>query len=121
VTHAGAAPAEGFRNLGGRLAPVLLVVQVEESDAHGDDLRIGQIRAVAALVPPLLVRGVGSRPVEFDAKQVILIEVVQVATAGMTADASLAPRSRQAVGSFHVPNVTEFQRGEGAAASVAER
>jgi hypothetical protein len=72
-----AAIAEEFRNVGRRRALGLLISQVEEADAEGDDLFVDDGPAVTALVPPLLVSRMRRHPVDFDAGQVLFVQVVR--------------------------------------------
>jgi len=99
---------------------VFLVTEVKETDVHGDDLRDGEIRAVTTFVSPLLVRWVGGGSVKFDAKGVILVEVIQVAAATLGPDAGLAPCGGQAVRALHPADVSQLEQRKRALARFAK-
>jgi hypothetical protein len=89
----------------------LLISQVRETDADGLDLLVDRVPPVAALVTPLLVFGMCGGPVYFDARPVLLVEVVQVPVAGLLPDSHLPLCRWQAVRALDAPDVTQFKQG----------
>jgi len=115
-------PAQPLRHIGGGLALAVLIFQVGESDADGLDLLVYRIPSVPALIPPLLVFGVRGGPVYFDARPVVLIQVVQVpAAATLLPDSDLPFRRWQAVRAFHALDIAQLKRGESAFTGIAKR
>ena len=121
MTDGGTPAAEPPGHIGGGLALALVIPQIEESDPDGLDLLVDGVPPVAALVPPLLVFGVRGGSVYFDARPVLLVEVVEVFAAVLLADSDLPFGGWQAVRAFYAPDVTQFKQGHDPFAGVAER
>jgi hypothetical protein len=111
VADGRASATQPLGHIGGGLAPALLISQLGESDADGLDLLVHRVPPIAALVTPLLVFGVRGGSVYFDARPVLLVEVVQVPIAGLLPDSRLPLCRWQAVRTLHAPDVTQFEQG----------
>jgi len=116
-----ATSAEPLDDIGGCLTLAPTISQIEKSDANSLDFLVHRIPSIAALVAPLLVSRVRRRSVHFDARSVVLVEVVQVPSAGLLPHSGLPLRRRETVRALHAPNITQFKERQSALACFAER
>jgi hypothetical protein len=121
VANGGAALAEELCDVGRRGTAAFLVAEVEKPDADGHDVALDENRTVTSLIPPLLSGRVGCRPVDLDTSPIALIEIVQITTSALAADAGLAPRGGQAVRPLHTSDITQLKEGQRTLARIAKR
>src|SRR5580693_8545169 len=106
---AGPAPLGQDRgDLAGHLAR--LAGDVGPPVAQGDD-PVGGAGVVAPVIAPALPDRVRRPPVELDADQLVLVEVVQVADLAVADDAGLTLGAGQPVGPLDSPDVARFEVG----------
>jgi hypothetical protein len=121
VADGGAAVAEPLGHVGRRFALGLLIPEAGNAWADGLELLMDGIPPVAVLVPPLLILRMRGGSIDFHARLILLVEVVQVPVAGLLPDANLPFRRRQAMRALHTPHVTQFEEGEGALVGITQR